>query len=364
MNRETHRSQNPYGQQPQQYDFDHYDLPAGKSGLLDRVAGESFASKLRSPFFATAALLLTGAALAGIIIASYPSSQNAGSIPIVKAEATAYKETPEDKGGMDIPNRDTTVFSTMNDMNVNEKPPVENLLDGPESAEKLSAFAQSVEDRNAQGAPSEQTAPAASSPATAPVELTKIVPADAGGAQPSAMPQTAAAIPSPVLPSGMEAEAASKLPVIHKAGENPETLKFVRSALENKDAAGEVVKTEETKPQEIASAPDTMPVVKSPEVTSPAKIEPASGPQKVTAGSYYIQLASVPSESKAQGEWTKLKTAYAAQLQGLDYRLQKADLGAKGIYYRIQAGPISKESAASLCNEIKTKKPGGCLVAK
>ena len=53
--------------------------------------------------------------------------------------------------------------------------------------------------------------------------------------------------------------------------------------------------------------------------------------------------------------------AYNSSLSGLKFRTQEAKL-AKGTFHRIQAGPMSKDSATSLCNEIKKKTPGGCLV--
>jgi len=42
----------------------------------------------------------------------------------------------------------------------------------------------------------------------------------------------------------------------------------------------------------------------------------------------------------------------------------RADLGAKGIYYRLNVVNLSKDSATSLCDTIKNINPQGCLVAK
>ncbi len=366
MNQDRHQRHTPYGQQQQQYSFDHYDLPSGRSGLLEKVVGESLASKMRSPFFATAALLVTGAALAGIIVASYPSQDNGtGTIPVIQADTTAYKETPEDKGGMDIPNRDTTIFSAMGENAASEAPPVENLLDSDDSSQKLSDFARGAEQVPMTPAPAEM---ASAAPAVPPVQFQKIEKTPDPSAPATAAGVTPLAIPAPVAPAveGADAAEAGKLPKIHKAGENPETLKFVRSVLENQEQA-QAGQAENKTAQDIV-AQETKTAFVSPEKTMPsapvpAKVEPSSG-TPVTAGNYYIQLGSVTSEGGAQTEWGKLKVAYGAQLQGLDYRVQKADIAGKGVFYRIQAGPISKESAASLCNAIKAQKPGGCLVTR
>ena len=89
-------------------------------------------------------MLLTGAVFAGIIVASYPSG-DAQTPVVVKAETLAYKEAPETPGGMEIANRDSTVFSSMRDEAMAESAPVENLLGGADEAEKLERFAAQVE---------------------------------------------------------------------------------------------------------------------------------------------------------------------------------------------------------------------------
>jgi hypothetical protein len=95
-----------------------------------------------------------------------------------------------------------------------------------------------------------------------------------------------------------------------------------------------------------------------------AKIESAAGttaPKAIASGNSYVQLASVKSTVGAAGEYKKLQAKYSS-LSGVQYRTQEADLGAKGIFHRIQAGPMSKADATRICNEIKTK-GGSCLVA-
>jgi cell division septation protein DedD len=92
-----------------------------------------------------------------------------------------------------------------------------------------------------------------------------------------------------------------------------------------------------------------------------AKTEPAAGTAaaKVTAGAWFVQLASVKDTAGAASEYKKLQAKHAG-LSGVEYRTQRADL-AKGTFYRIQAGPMGKDSATSVCNSIKAK-GGSCLV--
>ena len=101
-----------------------------------------------------------------------------------------------------------------------------------------------------------------------------------------------------------------------------------------------------------------------PEAKAAAKIESAAGTtasKAITPGGYYVQLASVKSVSGAAGEYKKMQVKYPS-LSSVDFRTQEANLGEKGIFHRIQAGPMSKASATEICMGIKAK-GGSCLVA-
>lgn len=85
----------------------------------------------------------------------------------------------------------------------------------------------------------------------------------------------------------------------------------------------------------------------------------------VTAGGdYFIQLGSVRSEEAARGEWQRIKKAFPVMLGDLSLTVEKADLGAKGVFYRIKAGDVTREKAAMICDEITSSKTAGCLPVK
>ncbi len=97
---------------------------------------------------------------------------------------------------------------------------------------------------------------------------------------------------------------------------------------------------------------------------SEAAIEkPASPNQAVTLDPIRVQLAAFRSTEAAREGWKRLKRKHGALLSNLDPHVVKADLGAeKGIFYRLQAGPMDdKEAASRLCQELKAKKQP-CLV--
>ena len=140
----------------------------------------------------------------------------------------------------------------------------------------------------------------------------------------------------------------------------------------------ESVKTAESEAKPPASAPiklepQAVEPVKPAPVAAPPKIEPkpvvetkAAQPKPVVVGSkvYKIQLAAVRSEDAAVNEWKRISKKHPELMGRLSLMTQRADLGAQGIFYRIQAGPLADEAAAKkLCADLAAKKVG-CLVVR
>ena len=122
-------------------------------------------------------------------------------------------------------------------------------------------------------------------------------------------------------------------------------------------------------PKQAASIIDTLKAdskVEEVKKVEPKPVLPKPVPVKAApvapSGSTYIQLAAVKSEAEASSQWAKFK-AKNPELSALSMRTQKADLGAKGIFYRIQAGPLSPANATTTCAAIKTR-GGSCIIAK
>jgi TPR repeat protein len=75
-----------------------------------------------------------------------------------------------------------------------------------------------------------------------------------------------------------------------------------------------------------------------------------------------IQLAAVRKPEEAPKEWARLQHALGVVLAGLSLTVESVDLGAKGIYHRVQAGPFpDKASAAAKCQAIQALKQD-CLI--
>jgi hypothetical protein len=84
---------------------------------------------------------------------------------------------------------------------------------------------------------------------------------------------------------------------------------------------------------------------------------------RAAAGGYRLHVGSLPTEAAAKTEWERLRRADADILGRLEARIVRTDLGARGVFYRIEAGPIADAAAAErACNTLKERKVGCILV--
>jgi cell division septation protein DedD len=96
----------------------------------------------------------------------------------------------------------------------------------------------------------------------------------------------------------------------------------------------------------------------------PPASETASAAPATSGGGYAVQVSSHRSEQEAQSSFRALQAKYPNLLGGREPIIRRADLGAKGIYYRAMVGPFdSADQATDLCTNFKAA-GGSCLVQK
>ncbi len=88
----------------------------------------------------------------------------------------------------------------------------------------------------------------------------------------------------------------------------------------------------------------------------------ASVPVPPEAGAFRIQLGSLESATAAEAEWRRLRRRHRGLLEALRSRVQRADLGAKGVFYRLQAGPLADAGRAKGLCETLARRNVPCLV--
>lgn len=235
-------------------------------------------------------------------------------IPTVRAIDGPFKVRPETPGGADVPNRDKEVYGLLDrDKSGKGKAVTESLLPRPEAPMRPPLTTTSP------GAiASEESSPQMTiDPGETDDDETEMVEAKPEGAPTAPATTAAPAISAPVA-------AARPSPQQVRAATPP-------------------------------AAPPPPPAVKSEEQIAAA---PATS---IPARAFKIQLGAVRTEAAARTEWDKLRKAHAAVLGRLALNIERADLGAKGIYFRIQAGPFNDRAAADAACQELTKQKIPCL---
>lgn len=113
-------------------------------------------------------------------------------------------------------------------------------------------------------------------------------------------------------------------------------------------------------PQPVQEPVQTAALTPTPLPATPQVVaEPLPKPKAVTShfaanGDYEVQLLASRSETNAQFAWDRLKAEDPGLFGGARLNIQKADLGAKGVFYRLRVGTFnSRASAKSFCEDVK-----------
>ena len=69
---------------------------------------------------------------------------------------------------------------------------------------------------------------------------------------------------------------------------------------------------------------------------------------------YWVQVGSYKDEATSRAEWERMRSTAESVLANIGDGTQRADLGARGIYYRVQLGPFaSPGEAGQFCAQLK-----------
>lgn len=108
--------------------------------------------------------------------------------------------------------------------------------------------------------------------------------------------------------------------------------------------------------------PQTRPnsAVPAPQQNRVAALSPSLPPVQ-TSGNYVVQVASHKTPDEAQNAWQNLRQQYGSILGNRNADIRKVDLGDRGTFYRAMVGPMSRDQANALCQNLKTQ-GAGCIV--
>ncbi|MGE4063538.1 MAG: SPOR domain-containing protein [Rhodospirillaceae bacterium] len=284
-----------------------------------------------------------------------------GAPQLVKANPEPYKIKPENPGGMKVENQDKLVYDRV--AKGDAPPRVENLLPGPEEPKAPPKPAPS--------------APEAAQPVAPPLEAAKVEPAAPVPETPkpeAAKPEVAKPEPAKVEPAKPEppkevAKAEPAKPAEPNVQEQDDLAALVAKATGGREAATGPLTTKPVprnqEPPPAAAKPTEPQVAEAPPPVDAPVVEPAPAPPAAAmAGGFQIQLASARSEQGAMGEWNRIIAKNKEALSGLTPTVARVDLGDKGVFFRLRAGPLADRAAAdNLCAALSAQNVG-CIVVR
>jgi len=372
----------------------------------------------RTPIIILASLLCI-AVLAGGVVFAYRQGvkeSNQTSLPLIVAETKAVKEKPSNPGGVKIPNQNKLIYDRI----LGEETDIAEKIISRE--EKVAAFNQkpafttvtkTVAPKKATvpAVPAAPGTPAGSTPASG---LKKSAGQAAGNFAGTPPPKPLS--PPDSLTNGLAAvpETNTTVAVVppETAGPLTETLNLpsrnsTRGAVGQSDGivrletetitgtqapGGASTSNTPTPPQEkkiVAKleketaestidpvvkpkVPPVLPRRKPPAPSSQSRrVASISEPTSITpppatrssAGNFVIQIAAFRSQEEALSRYASLKRRHTNLLRPYTSFVQRADLGDRGVYYRLRLGPIEgKEKAAELCRSLLSAGETDCLV--
>ncbi|MEK9671240.1 MAG: SPOR domain-containing protein [Rhodospirillaceae bacterium] len=311
-------------------------------------------------------VLITIAGLGGFLFGDRLASVGAdgpNDVPVVHAEQGPIKERPKNPGGEQIPFRGYEI----NQRAAGEGSParVEKLLPAPEQPmAKPAPVAQPAPQTPAK--PELKPEPKTEPPKTAPVQSAE-----------SLLPLAPPPAPKPVepkpkgksVPEVNVASAPKSLPVPSPPTTAGGPVRLDPKAVKAPEPAAVIAPPAPPKPLEPVSPPvrttgapknlGVAPAAPSPQ--TPATQTTATQKSAVQKG-WQVQLAASRAAAAASAEGERLKKKFEDVLGKYRVAVVRADLGAKGVFYRIRLGPAAdKDQARAVCAKLSARGQG-CLV--
>lgn len=232
----------------------------------------------------------------------------AGSLPVIAGEPGPYKSRPEDAGGLVVPDQDVTLWREF------EEEPVD-VADIETDTDEEAPLMGGASD--GQGGP--------------PLDLRP------GSDVNDSDPETG-------LPRGLDDEVRALADLDGRLEDVPEDAPQI-AALDGSAAAGS---TSPTSPAQGAA---------------PA---PPEAPRFAFAdtGAFKVQLAAFREQAAAERAWLDMASRHDEIFIGADKHIQRADLGARGVFYRLRAGSFdTRDTASAFCGALKDAGED-CIVVK
>jgi hypothetical protein len=294
-----------------------------------------------------------------VLFSGDKETKNLGDVPVIRADSGDYSNKPTEQGGMEIPNQDNVLLKDLA-QNTPEQFPVEDLLKQDNPVPKKDTVIQEQKIAT-QPAPATPTTPP-STPEEQPSQdsLATPTPTDATVKSANAVPAETSEQTSVEPAKTMTETKIATTPPIEPAPVTVPTQTATAATAPTTAPTTAPVTASVTSP---VTPPVVQPAAETPVAAATPPAAPATEAVK-SGGSYELQLGSLSSESAAQTHWAGLQKQFPAQLSGATLKVEKADLGAKGVYYRVKATNFDEATAKDYCAKINAQKSGSCIAKR
>ena len=355
------RTQYPNQMPPQNAPQDFYESDQGDADFLDEsqfmTPGEAeakparkFSLKSRSIYMVGSALL--GAiALGGALAFAYKQSGGAmggGQPPVVQADSRPVKEAPQQAGGKEFPHKNKLIYERLQN---GDQPEAERIVPRQEEL-AMPAMPGAAPDPP----PSVATV---DDPDGGPRRVKTMVVRPDGTMAEAAAPAPRAAAgrsrgsPAAGRPPAGRLRRAADARSAHAAGSTHAGARSSASCRAGRSSRAAAA------PAPVAA--DPQPVAAIPPQPQVAAAEAAPAPAKPTK--FVVQVGSKQNQTEALATFADMQQKYPSLLASYRPMVQKADLGTKGVWYRLRIGPIvDKTAATKLCGQLKSQGHPDCLV--
>jgi hypothetical protein len=336
--------------------------------------GRKMTMRSRSMFMVGSALL-GAVALGGALAFAYKQSggaMNGGEPPLVQADSRPVKEAPDQPGGKEFPHKNKLIYDRLEN---GDRPEAEHIVPRQEDV-AMPAMPASTDTAGLPPAAGMQVATTApqttqavdagatppgavatvDDPEGGPRRVKTLVVRPDGSVMPPAAPSVAAAEPAPApAPAPQQVASAEAVPAaLPPPAAQPVPVAPVQAVAPAPAAAA-------VDPQQVASIPPAKPKPVKAAVAAEDPAPKAAAPK--TPSQFVVQVGSKQNQTEALATFADMQQKYPTLLANYRPMVQKADLGAKGVWYRLRIGPIVDKTAASkLCTQLKSQGLNDCLV--
>lgn len=379
-------------------------IPAGRAFDIAQMNTGSTSFVSRYARLAAFAALVAFAGVGAILLwrsGDVPGLATDGAPRVIMADKTPVKEVPENPGGKKVPNQDKAVYERVSG-NKAENVKQDSLIATAEvpvdvaaktlgdtsttEAGQVPGVSADNSDARLPASPSQPAATGQSSnEAIAPRKVKTMIVLPNGTLVARETPAPEEAKPSPT--SGNAAEASLLAAPTNEAAASAQSSGTEVATLpqpsdanagaaapnttENKIAAPVPVPRPAEQPVNVVGTVTQRGNVVSPgaapsEKVASAATKPAAAPAQassVPAGSYVIQIASLPTQAEAQKSYSNLSGKFASVIGGKPVDIKPAEIPGKGTFYRVRIVAGSKEDAIALCTRYRSA-GGSCLVSR